>query len=107
MNPHKIDIYVQGVNQKAKREFEMSNVIAHIQGMYFVDALLCTVGNMFKDKHSETFEYPKKPYDFNGDSSELTEDEIEVQRELFVARYMTMMNNFNLAKGNNGQGQEN
>lgn len=98
MNPRKINIYLEGYNQKTKRDFELSNVLAHIQGMYFVEALMATVGNMFSDKKSQPFEYPKDPYQFGKNSDELSEHEIEIQRELFVAQYMTMMNNFNLSK---------
>ena len=45
-----------------------------VQGLYFRDALICTVGNMFSGKDSKTHEYPKEPY-------AITEDEIREREE--------------------------
>lgn len=102
MNPHKIGIYVEASNLKIKRDFEFANTVAHIQGMYFVEALISTVGNMFAGKNSKPHEYPDKPYDL-GNTGELSEEEIQVQRDLIVARFMAMQTNFELNKKAKGQ----
>lgn len=61
MNPRILSAISDGYARKIKNEYEKKNVIAHLQGMYFADAIMSTVGNaLFKGKHS----YPKKPYKF-------------------------------------------
>jgi hypothetical protein len=50
------------------------NEILWMQGAYFRDALLSTVGNMFSGKGSTPIEYPKEPYP-------ITEDQIEEKKE--------------------------
>lgn len=61
MNPRILGAISDGYARKIKNEYERKNVIAHLQGMYFADAIMSTVGNaLFKGKHS----YPKKPYKF-------------------------------------------
>lgn len=70
-----------------------------------MDALLTTVGNMFSSgKKKKPFEYPKHPYKL-GDSTKkattdnpegLSEEEINKQREAFVARFFAMKTNFEL-----------
>lgn len=72
------------------------NALMHLQGMYFSDSLRATVGNMFKKKSSKPFEYPKKPYELNI-QNEFTEEELQKQRELFVAKLMAMQTNFELS----------
>lgn len=106
MNPRRIMIHSKANGIKVRRDFEWANVIAHLQGQYFCEALLATVGNMFKDKKTEAFEYPKKPYEFGKSVEDLNEEEIQKQRDLFVARFMAMQSNFNLAKGIKEQNQK-
>lgn len=106
MNPHRITLHVKAYSKKQRNDIEFSNLIAYIQGQYIVEALLCTVGNMFSDKKSSAFEYPNKPYELGKSKEELTEEELQIQRDVFVARYMTMMHNFNLSKEQKGQEQE-
>lgn len=100
MNPHIIELYIEAEKLKLKREYGKINVYAHLMGVYVCDALAATVGNMFLDKGKKPNEYPDKPFELNDNSEEqeLTEEEIQRQRDLFVAKYMTMQTNFNLAK---------
>ena len=100
MNPHRINIHVKGYNVRVKREFELFNVEAYLQGEYFCEAIAATVVNMFGGKNS----YPNEPYKF-GESSELSEEDIQKQRDLFVANYLRMQANFNLAKDKSGQAE--
>lgn len=67
-----------------------------MQGLYFTESIRATVGNMFKKKSSKPYEYPKKPYEFNK-NVELTEEELQRQRELFVASLEVMKTNFELS----------
>lgn len=70
--------------------------MAHLQGIYFMEAILTTVGNMF-NKSSSKHKYPDKPYDLDLDGKK-TEREQESQIQLFAAGLNAMMNNFNLSK---------
>ena len=80
-----------------KRQIEKDNYMAHLQGVYFVEALMSTVGNMLGGKNSKKHEYPAKPYEINLDE-EKKQSEIERKRELFAANLTAAMINFNLSK---------
>lgn len=59
MTPRILKAISEGYSIKIKEEYERQNMIAHLQGRYFADAIMSTVGNaLSKSKHS----YPKKPY---------------------------------------------
>lgn len=105
MNPRRIEIHVKGHTKKVENDFEIANIIAHLQGVYVRDALIATVGNMFSSKNSKPYEYPEKPYSFDKENNELSEEEIQRQRDLFVANYMAMMANFQLSH-KKGQAEE-
>lgn len=80
-----------------KRQIESDNIMAHLQGMYFVEALMATVGNMLSSKRSKTHEYPSSPYDLNLDGhKEDREQERKIQ--LIKAQLTNAMTNFNLSK---------
>ena len=82
---------------KAEEDFKLADITAFIQGRYMVDALLCTVGNMLGGKNSK-FTYPEQAYTMANTEKQLTEDEIQAQREQFIAMLKTMETNFNLSK---------
>lgn len=71
--------------------------MSHIQGMYFAEALLSTVGNMFSSKTAKKHEYPDKPYDLGLDKSK-NESEKERQIKLFAGQLTTAFNNYKLSK---------
>lgn len=100
MNPHAIELLIEAEKLKTEREYKKANVYAHLMGVYVCNALAATVGNMFIAKGQKPNEYPNMPFELNDKSErqELTEEEIQRQRDLFVANYMTMQTNFNLAK---------
>lgn len=98
MNPRKIMIHIKAYRLKVQRDLDISNTVAHLQGSYFCEALLATVGNMFASKKSKAHEYPQKPYELNATLEELDEKEKQRQRDLFVANYYAMMTNFNMNK---------
>lgn len=88
-------------DKAATKKFELEDTIAYRQGMYVRDALVCTVGNMFKGKGQKAFEYPQKPY---GISGEPTEEELQAQRKLFVESLLVMKKNFDMAHKNDRGG---
>lgn len=102
--PFILECYVKGYEQARERKLEESNSLAHLQGQYIVEALLSTVGNMFSGKSAKKFKYPDKPYELNTQrNKELTEEELQRQRELFVARLEAMKTNFELNHNKKGE----
>ena len=85
--------------EKQENDFKAQDVLAFIQGRYMVDALLATVGNMFGGKNAK-FEYPEQAYSMIADEQHLSEDEIQRQREQFIATLMTMEHNFKINNNN-------
>lgn len=57
------DVALVGVYRKAHElRRRQQNELLWMQGIYFRDALMVTVGNMFAGKGSEKHEYPAEPY---------------------------------------------
>lgn len=88
---------LEGYNQSQKRQLDYDNFIAYVQGRYFADALLCTVGNMFSKKGAKTIEYPKEPYNLEGER-ELTQEEKDAGAKVIIDNLMRMKENFERAK---------
>lgn len=97
MTPKIVLLILEGYNQAEKRKFDYNNLVAFIQGRYFVDALLCTVGNMFSKKGAKTIEYPKEPYNLEGER-ELTQEEKDAGAKVIIDNLMRMKENFERAK---------
>ena len=91
LNPRKLKPYIKAYRIRKREE----NMMSYVQGRYFVDALLSTVGNMFKGKHAKAFEYPKEPYPLFEEKVELTEEEIKRQRNNLILSLKIMQSNFN------------
>ena len=89
----RMQIIANAYTEKVNDEFRMSDVVAFIQGRYMVEALLCTVGNMLGGKNAK-FKYPEKAYTMMNEEENLTEDEIQRQREQFIAMMKVMETNF-------------
>ena len=100
----KMKIISNAHSEKLREDFKMSDVAAFVQGRYMVEALLCTVGNMLGK--NANFKYPEQAYSMNESEKELTEDEIELQRQQFIAALQTMQHNFNINKEKQKQKQE-
>ena len=99
MNPRLLDIYGKVYRDKLEdKDREM-----WILGSYFRDALISTVGNMFKSKGSKTIEYPKTPYmqseEFKrlNNNQELTEEEKIEQTKILFGQLQIMQSNFELS----------
>lgn len=95
LNPRKINVMVKAYNEAKKTELRQANMLYHLEGMYFAEALLATVGNMFRGKGQKAHEYPKEPftldleYEQGLDMSDAKEREIALKRRQFV----TQLNN--------------
>lgn len=95
LNPRKVNVMIKAYNEARKNEIRQANMLLHLGGMYMTDALLVTVGNMFKDKGKKPFTYPKEPYQLDldyEDGLDITNDE---EREIAIARrdFVTNLNN--------------
>ena len=97
LNMKQIRIIANAYSKKLEEDFKIADITAYIQGRYMVDALLATVGNMLGGKNSR-FSYPEQAYSMAGKEPELTEEEIQRQREQFIATLTAMGNNFQLNK---------
>ena len=93
----RMKILAKAYSEKLREDFKMSDLVAFVQGRYMVEALLCTVGNMLGGKNV-SFKYPEQAYSLNDTETELTEEEIELQRQQFIAALQTMQHNFNINK---------
>ena len=101
LNMKQIKIIANAYSEKMKEDFKIADTMAFIQGRYMVDALLCTVGNMLGGKNTK-FTYPEQAYSMNA-TEDLTEEEIQEQREQFIAMLQVMEKNFKLSKEENGE----
>lgn len=70
-------------------------MMMHVMGMYVVESLYATVGNMFRGKGQKPHQYPDKPYELFGEEPhELTEEEIRKGNEDLFMRLALMQINF-------------
>ena len=99
LNMKKIKVIANAYSDKLQEDFKLADTMAFSQGRYMVEALLCTVGNMLGGKGTN-FKYPEHAYTMDA-PKELTEKEIQEQREKFIAMLQVMEKNFNLAKQEN------
>lgn len=91
LNPRRIKPYQEAYRMRKQEE----NSMAYIQARYFLDALMATVGNMFKGKGQKAYEFPDKPYELFEKKIELSEEEKKRQRENLILSLKVMQFNFN------------
>lgn len=107
LNPRKIDVMVKAYSEAKKNEIQQANMLLHLEGLYFMDALTATVGNMFKAKGHMAYEYPKKPYPLDLEYEVNEEDkEIELKRRQFVTQLNNLFRDIDTAieeKKNGGE----
>ena len=93
--PKELEPYVKAHNNKITEE----DYLQHLWwGNYGLSALIVAIDRCFRGKKSK-FEYIKEPIlskTFENDV--LTEEEIQKQRELFVAKLQVMQTNYELNK---------
>ena len=103
LNPRKINIMVKAYNEAKRAELKQWNMMFHLEGMYFVDALLATVGNMFRSKGQRAFEYPKEPfsldmeYEEDLDMASAEDQEIALKRRQFVTHLNNLFRDIDTA----------
>ena len=93
LNPHRVEILILAYNEEKRNDLRTQNMLYHLQGRYFMDALLATVGNMFRGKGQKAFNYPKEPYDLNLDLPKIENEEdakLAMQRRNFVTHLNNM-----------------
>lgn len=103
MTPHEVMLCFEGYKNQKEQEKEWQNTMMYIQGRYFVDALLCTVGNMFSKKGARQIKYPKEPYQIS-EPRELTQAEKDAQVKELFGNLMLMKENFDKTHGKSGSG---
>ena len=83
-----------------EKQLEEKNFLAHLQGEYFVEALLATVGNMFSGKGASKFTYPEKPHELfeKHVERELTQEEKDIQVNALFADLMARKARFDAKK---------
>lgn len=64
LNPRIINVLIKAQNESLKNDLRRQNMLFHLQGHYFADAILATVGNMLRSK-GKAHSYPKEPYTLN------------------------------------------
>lgn len=87
---------LDGYRERIRIEMDQQNILAHIQGAYFADAIMATIGNAFAK--GKKHKYPDKPYEFADKNKAISEDEIQSQRDLFVAKLQMMKLNYEMNK---------
>ena len=86
-----VEYYRKAHEQKTRRENEMM----WMQGIYYLEALQATVGNMFMKKGSKPHEYPKAPYPITEQEREARrEQEERLKQERMKAAFANFASNF-------------
>lgn len=97
MNPHIIKLLTKGYKEKMKSQDTLNWYL----GQYFASALDSTVCNaiLWRKKGSKPHSYMAKPiiHQLDERNKPMTEDELQRQRELFVAKLEVMKTNFELS----------
>ena len=103
LNPRKINVMVSAYNEAKKNEIRTQNMLFHLEGMYFADAICCTIGNMFRNRGQKPYEYPQEPYTLDLeyeeglDMADEEERKIARKRKNFVTQLNTMFSNIDKA----------
>ena len=95
LNPRIISILVKAYNKTVVNDIRKQNMLMHLNGRYMADALLSTVGNMFRNKGTPVYEYPKEPYtlDLKDEDKIVTTSEEDREIELKRKQFVTSLNN--------------
>lgn len=96
MTPHAIRLCFEAYNNHRKDELQKADFIAHLQGMYILEALYASVGNMFSK--GKKMEYPKKPYGISFDDNQQTQNAVDE----FFAEQDAMRRKWKNMKSRNG-----
>ena len=102
LTPHILNVQWDNYIKRQNNELKKQNALFHLQGQYFMEAIMSTIGNAFRGKSGKTYKYPEKPYPLKCNNETLTEEELKLQREQFVAMFETMGANFRLSQKSKG-----
>lgn len=93
MNPHIIKLLLKGHEEKIKEK----DYMVWLQGQYTLSAVSVAVEHCLAGRKAKS-KYIKKPLlqELEEQNKPLTEEEIQRQRELFVAKLQAMKTNFEL-----------
>lgn len=92
-----LDLRFYDEGYKIKRR--MIDEISFFDGFYTYEAVAIAVGNAFRGKGQKPLELRKRPI-----LAENSEENLQKQREAFLAALETMKTNFELAKKDNAAG---
>lgn len=92
-----MDLRFYDEGYKIKRR--MIDEISFFDGFYTYEAVAIAVGNAFRGKGQKPLELRKRPI-----LAENSEENLQKQREAFLAALQTMKTNFELAKKDNAAG---
>lgn len=84
-------------DESYKLKRKMIDEVSYVSGIYTYEAVAIAVSNSFSGKGHKPLEYRKKPIMEEMDEN-LSEAELQRQRELFVASLNVMKSNFELSK---------
>ena len=100
MDSRPVELVSYGIAYKLKRKIRDEDL--WLQGLYNMKAFGVVLSNMFcKNSKAKYFETPIS-HDKIVQETELTEEELQKQRELFVAKLMAMQKNFELNHKSDG-----
>ena len=85
-DPLMVRVFYEADKLKQSKE----DYMAWLTGVYIKNALEATVGNMFKDKNSDPFNYPAQPYSFD-EKSKAEQSAQEDKEKAFAKLYMYNM----------------
>lgn len=93
MNPHIIKLLLKGHEEKIKEQ----DYLAWLQGQYTLSAVSVAVEHCLAGRKAKS-KYIKKPLlqELEEKNKPMTENEIQKQRELFVAKLQAMKTNFEI-----------
>lgn len=95
LNPRKILVMVEAYNEAKKNDVRQQNMLYHLEGKYFMDALVAVVGNMFRGRGQKPFEYPQEPYTLDLEYEEGLDISDDAERDIAIKRrnFVTQLNN--------------
>ncbi len=94
MTPHIVNLHIEA----HRKTMDEQNMLMHLQGVYMRDAIASTIGNAFKGKGQQAYEYPKEPYNIFGINRELTQEEKDLEVKALFDNLQGMKQRFDKKK---------
>lgn len=77
--------------KKRRMEEKRTDYEAWLQGLYFCGAINATIGNAFREKNTDPFEYPNEPFSAQKHHEMTDEEREDVAHKRDDARFMAYM----------------